>query len=271
MGHGQRDGHGARRRAVQHAAPRRRLRRLHRDDRQLGEPGWVPQDRRLVRDQQRAGEHQLPHLPQGHRHWRVLVHGRARRRPALQRQYRRGVRLGPAAGGAHFVRHLTRARHVSGGLHGRGDSGECAQLHPRPRQRLEHGLYIRVQRQGEAVPHPGIGRPGRLQRVRGLHHGALALQGRRLLRPERLGVDLRDRDRLPDPEHLRVDLRAGDLKPVQRPVRLVPQSRGRRDCAQFFGGQTSSSAHALMWQWSGGGGVRNGFGDFDQIDSARQG
>ena len=42
-------------------------------------------------------------------------------------------------------------------------------------------------------------------------------------------------------------------------------------CAQFFGGQTSSSAHALMWQWSGGGGVRNGIGDFDQIDAARQG
>ena len=29
-------GHGARQRAVQHAAPRRRLRRLHRDDRELG-------------------------------------------------------------------------------------------------------------------------------------------------------------------------------------------------------------------------------------------
>jgi len=42
-------------------------------------------------------------------------------------------------------------------------------------------------------------------------------------------------------------------------------------CAQFFGGQTSSSPYALMWQWSGGGGVRNGFGDFDQIDGARLG
>jgi hypothetical protein len=41
-------------------------------------------------------------------------------------------------------------------------------------------------------------------------------------------------------------------------------------CAQFFGGQTSSSSHALMWQWSGGGGIRNGVGDFDQIDAVRQ-
>jgi hypothetical protein len=40
-------------------------------------------------------------------------------------------------------------------------------------------------------------------------------------------------------------------------------------CAQFFGGVTSASPHAVMWQFSGGGGVRNGFGDFDQIDGAR--
>jgi len=26
-----------------------------------------------------------------------------------------------------------------------------------------------------------------------------------------------------------------------------------------------------MWQWSGGGGIRNGVGDFDQIDANRQG
>jgi hypothetical protein len=42
-------------------------------------------------------------------------------------------------------------------------------------------------------------------------------------------------------------------------------------CARFFGGVTSASRHALMWQWSGGGGVRNGYGDFDQIDASRPG
>jgi hypothetical protein len=41
--------------------------------------------------------------------------------------------------------------------------------------------------------------------------------------------------------------------------------------AQFFGGQSSSSKYALMWQWSGGGGIRNGVGDFDQIDAGHQG
>jgi hypothetical protein len=41
-------------------------------------------------------------------------------------------------------------------------------------------------------------------------------------------------------------------------------------CAQFFGGQTSSSKYAVMWQWSGGGGIRNSVGDFDQIDANRQ-
>lgn len=44
---------------------------------------------------------------------------------------------------------------------------------------------------------------------------------------------------------------------------------GTRTCAQFFGGLTSASKYAVMWQWSGGGGVRNGVGDFDQIDAAR--
>jgi len=44
---------------------------------------------------------------------------------------------------------------------------------------------------------------------------------------------------------------------------------GSSTCAEFFGGQTSSSKYAVMWQWSGGGGVTNGVGDFDQIDLAR--
>jgi hypothetical protein len=44
---------------------------------------------------------------------------------------------------------------------------------------------------------------------------------------------------------------------------------GTSTCAQFFGGVTSASKYALMWQWSGGGGTSNGFGDFDQIDASR--
>lgn len=44
---------------------------------------------------------------------------------------------------------------------------------------------------------------------------------------------------------------------------------GTSTCAHFFGGQTTGSKYALMWQWSGGGGSRNGYGDFDQIDRAR--
>lgn len=44
---------------------------------------------------------------------------------------------------------------------------------------------------------------------------------------------------------------------------------GTSTCARFFGGQTSRSKYALMWQWSGGGGSYNGHGDFDQIDANR--
>jgi hypothetical protein len=48
---------------------------------------------------------------------------------------------------------------------------------------------------------------------------------------------------------------------------------GAGPCAQFFGGQTSASRYALMWQWSGGGGATNGIGgfngDLDTIDAIR--
>jgi hypothetical protein len=44
---------------------------------------------------------------------------------------------------------------------------------------------------------------------------------------------------------------------------------GTRACAQFFGGITAASRYAVMWQWSGGGGTSNGYGDFDQIDAGR--
>jgi hypothetical protein len=45
--------------------------------------------------------------------------------------------------------------------------------------------------------------------------------------------------------------------------------RSTSTCASFFGGDSSSSRYALMWQWSGGGGSRNGYGDFDEIDTGR--
>jgi hypothetical protein len=51
----------------------------------------------------------------------------------------------------------------------------------------------------------------------------------------------------------------------------VPGSRAG-PCAQFFGGQTSASPYALMWQRSGGGAANGigGFnGDLDTIDAIR--
>ncbi len=55
---------------------------------------------------------------------------------------------------------------------------------------------------------------------------------------------------------------------------LQPLPRGwcrseTTDCAQFFGGITASSPYAVAWQWSGGGGARNGIGDFDTVDTPR--
>jgi hypothetical protein len=45
---------------------------------------------------------------------------------------------------------------------------------------------------------------------------------------------------------------------------------GTSTCAHFFGGVSSASPHAPMWQWSGGGRSYYGYGDFDQIDANRQ-
>ena len=44
--------------------------------------------------------------------------------------------------------------------------------------------------------------------------------------------------------------------------------KGTNTCARFFGGVTGSSKYAVMWQWSGGGGIRNAIGDFDQINAS---
>jgi hypothetical protein len=52
---------------------------------------------------------------------------------------------------------------------------------------------------------------------------------------------------------------------MRRPSQILA---GLGICAQFFGGVSS---YALVWQWSGGGGVRNAIGDFDQINLAGQG
>lgn len=54
----------------------------------------------------------------------------------------------------------------------------------------------------------------------------------------------------------------------QAPAGWCLQGSGFR-CARFFGGINSTSKYALMWQFSGGGGVLNGYGDFDQIDGGR--
>jgi hypothetical protein len=54
----------------------------------------------------------------------------------------------------------------------------------------------------------------------------------------------------------------------QAPAGWCLRVNGSR-CAKFFGGVNSASPYALMWQFSGGGGVLNGHGDFDQIDRSR--
>lgn len=60
--------------------------------------------------------------------------------------------------------------------------------------------------------------------------------------------------------------------PVANPS-LFPQPFGwtaGSNSAQFFGGETSSSPYAAMWQWTSGN-FSNGDGDYNQIDESRLG
>ena len=218
--HRQLAGAGQRQRPLPCAGHRRCLRRLRGDGRELvvlaGLPRRLPG---LVLRQQCAGRHQLHQVRSGHRHRGLLVHGRTRRRPWLQRYRRRGRRLGRAAGGADAGQHGQGARHLPGRVHGYRTAGGGARI----RQRLGGRLQLAVQRAGKAPRHALGAEPGRLQRVLALHRHSLRLQGRGLLRPGDLDADLRHRQRRLDPAHLRVDLRTGDRQPGAGPAGLVPE------------------------------------------------
>ena len=217
--------------------------------------GTELQDRQLPRlrlGQRGAGERQLQPVPRRRRHRRLLVHGRPWRRPALERHHHGGLPLGRAAGvvGAaamvksHIPYPVLWADIELPGIAPAPDNGwNSVYTSPCSGMVRQSGV-------------PAVDRPGGVQRVRRLRHVALHVQGRRLLVRPRSGRTSSAPARLDAPQHLRVDLLAGDHEPVGRADRLVPARHGT--CAQFFGGQTSSSKYALMWQWSGGGGVTNG-------------
>ena len=148
--HRQLAGAGQRQRPLPCAGHRRCLRRLRGDGRELvvlaGLPRRLPG---LVLGQQCAGRHQLHQVRSGHRHRGLLVHGRTRRRPWLQRDRRRGRRLGRAAGGADAGQHGQGARHLPGRVHGHRTAGGGARI----RQRLGGRLQLAVQRAGKAPRH----------------------------------------------------------------------------------------------------------------------
>ena len=86
-----------------------------------------------------------------------------------------------------------------------------------------------------------------------------------------------DVSKIPELNERRVDntrVRLGAATPIQSFIDDAGLARAlpcMPHCAVWFGGQTSGSKYALMWQWSGGGGYLNGYGDFDQIDISRMG
>ena len=94
-----------------------------------GRTGWAAAARtlpRLLGDQQCAGAHQLPDLPQGRRQRRVLVHGRARRRPALERDGREAYAWGAQQAARALIDIANGASSLPGRLDGHRDSGHWA-------------------------------------------------------------------------------------------------------------------------------------------------
>ncbi len=112
----------------------------------------------------------------------------------------------------------------------------------------------------------GVPGPGRPERVRVVSHRALVLHAGGVLLAADLELDLRHRQRLVHPT-ASTNGPTPTAPGTSRRPRSAGACRSTSTCAHFFGGVTSSSAHAVMWQWSGGGGLTNGVGDFDQIDT----
>ena len=250
-------------RRAQQPVPRARhlgpLRRLHRHGRELGPHGRV-QDRqlpRLVSDQQRAGQRQLHQVPPRHRHRRLLVHGRPRRRPALERHRGGGHQVGRRPGGGRARGDEEAQRHLPGGVGRHRAAGDRAG----PRQRLEQRLLLALQRARRCrppSPRPSTGRTSTASRTTSPSHSTY-----------KVGVY----SSAPVWNSIFGTGSAGSIPntyewtylPETTTVDFSTQPTGwclhaSKTCAQFFGGQSSSSKYALMWQWSGGGGITNKLG-----------
>ena len=102
------------------------------------------------RRQRQPGERELRQVPHRRRRRRLLVHGRPRRRPALERHRRRGYQLGRAPGGADAGGDQGQVHPVPGDLGRHRDAGD----RPRAGQRLEQRLHLAVQRQVKQVGVP---------------------------------------------------------------------------------------------------------------------
>src|SRR5690242_8478333 len=268
VGHRQLAGHRAGKRAVQHAVPRRRLRRLHRDDRELGVlaelygRGTFPG---LLGYRQHAGAHRLRHLPHGRQVRGVLVQGG----PGVDPNYNGSTTEASAWGARQAARALSDIANGGGidypvvwidvevpGIAPAPDNGWNS-VYTSPCSGVVRQSYVstavdRADFNGFAAyiaAHSSYkvgvySSPGVWTSIFGTGTDSL----------------------IPDTYEWTYEPETASLG--NAPYGWCLKSGG---CAQFFGGQTSSSSYALMWQWSGGGGIRNGVGDFDQIDAVRQG
>ena len=152
------------------------------------------------------------------------------------------------------------ARHLPGRIHGHRIARGCARV----RQRLGGRIQLAVQRDQETHRLARRG-PGRLQRVLELHRHPLGYKVGVYAAPGIWTPIFGTGSAASIPHTYEWTYEPETASLANAPPGWCLKSGG---CAEFFGGVTSSSPYALMWQWSGGGGVSNAIGDFDQIDGA---
>ena len=241
------------------------VRRLHRDGREL-----VP----LVRLRRRAGlvgggqqgrEHQLQHVSQGHRHRRLLVHGRSRVDPHYT-----GTTAEASAWGAAQAAKTLRA------IGGRSVTykvvwmdvelpGNAPNYTPAPDNGWNN-VYTstcsgRVRTPFVAASLDRAVLNGYSSYLTAHSSYTPGVYSSPLIWSSIFGTG--SASSIPNLDEWTYTNGTRHISPP--PIGwCVP---GTSTCARFFGGVTRSSVHAVMWQWSGGGGITNGVGDFDQIDT----
>ena len=247
------------------------LRRLHRHGRELGAHGRAARPATSSPGQRptaRQANTNYTKYHARHRHRRLLVHGRPRRRPALERHHDGGLPSGARGRRRDALAAMKSCkRHLPGGVGRHRAAGDRAGA----RQRLEQRLLLALQRaRCRRPPSPAtVDRAefnGFANYITAHSTYKVGVYSSAPVWTSIFGTG----SYAQHPEHLRVDLPARDLDGrCRRPRRPAGACTARRRARSSSAGRPASSKYALMWQWSGGGGIINRYGPTSTRSTSR--